>query len=387
MTFHFSAWLRTLLLVWLVMNVGLALADGDLAQHQQQLQRLQQQVERLQVDLAAGRQQQSEQQKALVETEQTLGRVARELRETEQGLRRAQQELVELSEEQTALEQQLEEQRESIEALLRLAYQQNNQPLIKLLLSGQRPEDMARQMRYFAILNADQQAQLRLWLQQSERLAEVIDDQRQLAEQLEQDRQQQLAQQEELTRQKNRRAQILANLTAEVSETEVELERTRAEQAQLDELVARMEAELADLSMDFPAGEAITSARGRLPWPVEGRLKARYGAQMINSTLKWQGWLIDAGEGEEARAVHHGRVVFAEYLNGFGLLMILDHGDGILTLYGRNQSLLRTVGEWVNAGDPIAEVGLSGGFNESGLYFEMRRNGQPENPANWLVSR
>lgn len=369
------------------MAVGFALADGDLAQHQQQLQQLQQQVERLQAELAAGRQQQSEQQKALVETEQTLGRVAREVRETEQSLRHAQQELAELSAEQAALEQQLEEQRESIEALLRLAYQQNNQPLIKLLLSGQRPEDMARQMRYFAILNADQQAQLNQWLQRSERLVVVIDEQRQLAQQLEQDRQQQLVQQEELTRQKNRRAQILANLTAEVSETEVELERTRAEQAQLDELVERMEAELADLSLDFPAGEAINSARGRLPWPVEGRLKARYGAQMINSTLTWQGWLIDAKEGEEARAVHHGRVVFAEYLTGFGLLMILDHGDGILTLYGRNQSLLRTVGEWVNAGDPIAEVGLSGGFNESGLYFEMRRNGQPENPANWLVSR
>lgn len=369
------------------MTVGLVLAEGDLAQHQQQLQRLQQQVQRLQAELAAGRQKQSEQQQALVETEQTLGRVARELRETEQNLSNAQQRLAELSDEQGRLEQQLEQQRESIEALLHLAYQQNNQPLIKLLLSGQRPEDMARQMRYFAILNADQQEQLNRWLQQSERLAAVIDDQQVLTRQLEQDRQQQLAQQEELTRQKNRRAQILANLTAEVSDTESELERVRAEQEQLDELVTRMEAELADLSLDFPAGEAISSARGRLPWPVEGRLKARFGAQMANSSLRWQGWLIDAREGDEARAVHHGRVVFAEYLNGFGLLMILDHGDGILTLYGRNQTLLRTVGEWVNAGDPIAEVGLSGGFDESGLYFEMRRNGQPENPANWLVSR
>lgn len=369
------------------MTVGSVIAEEDLAQHQQQLQQFRQQVEQLQTELAAGRQQLSEQQQALVDAEQSLGRITRELRETEQGLQRAQQALSDLSDEQNTLEQQLDEQRESIEALLRLAYQQNNQPLIKLLLSGQRPEDMARQMRYFAILNADQQAQLRQWLQQSERLAEVIESQEQIAQQLENDRQQQLTQQAEVTRQKNRRAQLVANVAAEVGETENELERAKAEQAQLDELVTRMEAELESLSLDFPSGEAIGSARGQLPWPVEGRLNARFGAKMTNSTLTWQGWLIGAGEGEEVRAVHHGRVVFAEYLNGFGLLVILDHGDGILTLYGRNQSLLRTVGEWVNAGDAIAEVGLSGGFKESGLYFEMRRNGRPENPANWLVSR
>ncbi|MHA7880376.1 MAG: murein hydrolase activator EnvC family protein [Saccharospirillum sp.] len=364
-----------------------ARAEDDLAVQQQKLEELQQQVERLQANLSSGRQQQSEQQQALADTERRLGQVVSELRATEARLTEANQALAELAEEQSTLERQLAAQRDSIEALLRLAYQQNNQPLVKLLLSGQRPEDMARQMRYFAILNADQQAQLQQWLEQSERLAGVIEDQQRLARQLAQDQEQQRNQQAELTRQKNRREQIVANLNAEVRQTETALEQARAEQAQLDELVAAMEAELADLSLDFPAGEAINTARGRLPWPVEGRLKARFGGQMANSTLTWQGWLIDAAEGTVARAVHHGRVVFAEYLNGFGLLIILDHGDGMLTLYGRNQSLLRTVGEWVNAGDPIAEVGLSGGFSESGLYFEMRRNGQPENPANWLASR
>lgn len=131
----------------------------------------------------------------------------------------------------------------------------------------------------------------------------------------------------------------------------------------------------------------MVEARGQLPWPLEGRLRATFGSPVDDSRMRWQGLWIAADSGDEVRAVHHGRVVFADWLNGFGLLVILDHGDGLMSLYGRNQSLLRTVGEWVRPGDVISEVGVSGGFSEPGLYFELRRNGQPENPANWLKKR
>ncbi|GGX46100.1 murein hydrolase activator EnvC family protein [Saccharospirillum salsuginis] len=362
-------------------------AEDDLSLKQRELEQLQGQIQSLQAEAKERQAEVSEQRQALEETERKLGEQTRQLRATEARLAEARSRLDELGAEQRRLEQQLDDQREAMADLLRLAYKQNNQPLIKLLLSGRRPEALARQMHYFAILNEDQNAQLRRWIEQSERLAEVIDEQQSLTERLEADKQLLVDTREELAAQKNRRAQILANLEEEAEAVEQQLARKQAEQAQLNELVDRMEAELADLSLEFPEGIDMAEVKGKLPWPLEGRIRANYGTPINGSRLRWQGWLIGGDSGAEVQAVHHGRVVFADWLNGFGLLVILDHGDGMMSLYGRNQSLLRTVGEWVNAGDVISEVGLSGGFSEPGLYFELRRNGQPENPANWLKKR
>lgn len=379
---------RLSLILTLVSGLAVqAFAEDDLTLKQRELEQLQGQIQSLRAEAKQRQAEVSEQRRALEETERKLGEQSRRLRETEARLAEAKRRLEELGVEQGRLEQQLDNQREAMADLLRLAYKQNNQPLIKLLLSGRRPEALARQMHYFAILNEDQNAQLRRWIEQSNRLAAVIAEQQALTERLEADRALLVSTREELAAQKNRRAQILANLQAEAEAVEQRLARKQAEQDQLNELIARMEAELADLSLDFPEGIDMAEVKGQLPWPLEGRIRANYGTPIDGSRLRWQGWLIGGDSGAEVKAVHHGRVVFADWLNGFGLLVILDHGDGMMSLYGRNQSLLRTVGEWVNAGDVISEVGLSGGFSEPGLYFELRRNGQPENPANWLKKR
>ncbi len=388
MSLSFSLSVRLSLVLTLVSLLAAGLrAEDDLSLRQQELKALQGQIKSLQDDVKKHQAEVSEQRQALETTERELGEQSRRLRETEQRLSQARTRLEELGAEQGRLEEQLESQREAMADLLRLAYKQNNQPLIKLLLSGRRPEALARQMHYFAILNEDQNEQLQQWIEQSNRLAEVIEEQKALTESLETDKALLLETQQKLTSQKNRRAQILANLKAEAQAAEQELARKQSEQEQLNELITRMEAELADLSLEFPEGVAMAEVKGRLPWPLEGRLRAGFGSSIDGSRLNWQGWWIGGDSGAEVRAVHHGRVVFSDWLNGFGLLIILDHGDGMMTLYGRNQSLLRTVGEWVNAGDVIAEVGLSGGFSEPGVYFELRRNGQPENPANWLKKR
>lgn len=348
---------------------------------------MQRQIESLQTELNQRRAEVSEQRQALEETERKLGEQNRRLREIESGLEQARGRLSALNEEQAELERQLQAQQESMTELLRIAYKQNNQPLIKLLLSGQRPEALSRQMHYFAILNKNQNAQLQQWIERSERLTRVIQEQRSLTAQLERDRQALEETRTELARQRNRREQILVNLRAEAQAAEHELARMEDEQAELNELVARMEAELTDMSLDFPEGIDMAEIKGKLPWPLNGRVRAGFGSPIDGSRLRWQGLWLAASNGDAVRAVHHGRVVFADWLNGFGLLVILDHGDGMMTLYGRNQSLLRSVGEWVRPGDVIAEVGISGGFSEPGLYFELRRNGQPENPANWLQKR
>ena len=109
----------------------------------------------------------------------------------------------------------------------------------------------------------------------------------------------------------------------------------------------------------------------------------RFGTRRKSGNLSWQGVLIGAPQGEAVHAISHGRIAFADWLRGFGLLLIIDHGDGFMSLYGRNQSLFKEVGDWVNAGELIAIVGESGGDDEGGLYFEIRHNGAPRNPGKW----
>lgn len=379
--------LRALGLCLLVPLSMPAWSEDDLSLRERELNQLQSQIKALESELRARRSDVSEQRQALEVTERQLGESNRRLRDIETRLAQARNRLDTLSAEQASLEARQQEQRETIRAILRLAYKQNNQPLIKLLLSGQRPEELARQMHYFAILNEDQNAALQAWVERSEQLAANIEQQQQLTEQLEDDRQQLAQTRDQLTGQKNRRSQILANLSAEAEAAEAELARKEAEQAQLNDLIERMRSELADLDFDFPQGIDMAEAKGRLPWPIEGPLRARFGRPIDGSRLNWQGWWIGGNVGTDVHAIYHGRVVFADWLNGFGLLIIVDHGNGLMSLYGRNQALLRDVGTWVSAGDVIAQVGLSGGFSEPGLYFEVRRNGRPENPDDWLQNR
>jgi septal ring factor EnvC (AmiA/AmiB activator) len=120
-----------------------------------------------------------------------------------------------------------------------------------------------------------------------------------------------------------------------------------------------------------------------MPWPVDGKARNRFGRDRDGGPLKWHGLMIAASEGSTVSAIHHGRVVFADWFRGSGLLRILDHGAGYRSLYGHNQSLLREVGEWVDVGDAIGTVGNSGGRQRTALYFEIRKDGKPTDPDKW----
>ena len=128
----------------------------------------------------------------------------------------------------------------------------------------------------------------------------------------------------------------------------------------------------------------IRSLKGKLPRPTKGRIVKAFGNHNALARNKWQGWLMKGYEGSAITAIHHGRIVFSDWLRGFGLLLIVDHGDGYLSLYARNQSLLKSVGDWVYQGENIATLGASGGFKEPRLYFEIRHKGIPLDPAAWL---
>jgi septal ring factor EnvC (AmiA/AmiB activator) len=185
-----------------------------------------------------------------------------------------------------------------------------------------------------------------------------------------------------LARQRQRQAD-LAQLNATIETKDQRLQKLSRDQEELQRLLEVIEQAVAEL--EVPAEyQAFANARGQMPWPVPGKASNRYGARRAQGSLRWQGLVIPAEEGSEVAAIHHGRVVFADWFRGSGLLLIIDHGDGYMSLYAHNQALLRDVGEWVSAGSAIATVGNSGGRAESALYFEIRENGKPTNPAPWL---
>ncbi|MEO0423124.1 MAG: peptidoglycan DD-metalloendopeptidase family protein, partial [Pseudomonadota bacterium] len=187
--------------------------------------------------------------------------------------------------------------------------------------------------------------------------------------------------------------QVRAERTALVQSLEDALRETEAQIgtiAQREQELLKLIEDLARLFSDSPAAELeepFASRKGHLAWPVEGRLAADYGDPRAGRSLRWNGLMIAADRGAPVRAVAHGRVAYADWLPGLGLLLILEHGEGYLSLYGHNETLLREVGDWVTPGEAVATVGDSGALQEPGLYFEIRKGRKQQNPQRWFTRR
>ena len=181
------------------------------------------------------------------------------------------------------------------------------------------------------------------------------------------------------------RQSLLARLRQKIADEGKEVERLAAQEQDLTRLIA----ELTSILSDYPitSEEPFTSHRGKLTWPVAGTLLHDFGQPRVGGRIKWNGVVLAAPRGLEVRAVYHGRVAFADWLAGMGLLVIVDHGEGYMTLYGYNETILKNTGDWVAPGDVIATVGDSGGQPQAALYFELRRGTRPENPRRWVTKR
>ena len=190
----------------------------------------------------------------------------------------------------------------------------------------------------------------------------------------------------ELLTQRASQRDIIAQLTALLKRDGQQIEALKEDSARLNTLLTELSRRLADLKLlgDF---EDFPSKVGELNAPVKGLSKTRFGQKRDRGDLRWQGWLMPANRGSPVRAIHFGRVVYADWLRGQGLLTIIDHGNGWMSLYGRNESLLKTTGEWVAPGEEIARVGSSGGATDPALYFEIRSDGVPVDPAKWIRAR
>jgi len=319
----------------------------------------------------------------LADAEREVSSVERARRETGQRISTVEGDINALDQERAELQNSLATIGQALAQQLNFVYRQGSPSRLQILLNQDDPRRLNRQLAYHGYL--------------SRQRLNVVESLQETVAELERNRLELLDTQRELRRLADRQDANIAELAAARETREAALQiierRVQTQQDQLaalqeDErelarLVDQLAASLADIPPDADV-PSMAGLRGRLPRPLSGQPRHRFG-QRRSGELVWNGWLIPADSGSNVQAVGHGRVAYADWLRGYGLILIIDHGDGFMSLYAHNEALLRDVGDWVNPGEVIASVGNTGGVEDSGLYFELRRNGDPINPAGWLT--
>jgi len=294
------------------------------------------------------------------------------------------QQRIVLEESQQQIEEklhQIDSQKHVLELQVKAAYGMGRNEKLKLMLNQQDPALSGRVMVYYDYFNKSRLkeiSKINLDLRQLRDLeAQRLKEAALLEEKLEKRKLERIV----LLETKTGRKALLVKINGQFASKKQQLSRYKASEKRLKSLISSLQQTMDDFPFEEGAVKEFARLKGKLPWPTKGKLVKRFGAQRSES--KWDGVLIRAKEGANIRVVTRGRVIYADWLRGYGLLTIIDHGKGYMTLYAFNQSLYKSVGDWVDAGTIIASVGQSGGQTDTGLYFGIRKKGKPVNPVKW----
>ena len=350
-------------------------------QTSEQIEALRAEITVIQARLASQESERDALQDALREAEVQIGELDRQLGALSQERRALQQELNALDAEGEQLRQAQRQRTDTIDASIQQLWLLQQGGGFRVWLGDQNPQDVARNLAYFQTLIEAQQQMIAEYELGLEAIAENRSRTAQAETALRERAAATEATKTTLTDQRETRQATLAQISQQVQDDQQRLNVLERDQARLNALLGELEA-VAAAAPPEPR-MPFADAQGTLAMPVSGTLKNRYGARR-NADIRWRGWLIAADEGEPVRAVHGGDIIYADWLRGQGLLMVVDHGEGWLSLYAQNHSLLRGVGDRVSAGDIIAKAGASGGSETSGLYFEIRHRGEPVDPGEWI---
>jgi septal ring factor EnvC (AmiA/AmiB activator) len=357
--------------------------DDEEQRARSQLQLLKREITALGKELQEDKRERGSLRNALRDSEIAIGRLLGDIKQTRTNLQEMQAELAKLEQQRQQLLIARGEQQEQISRDIQTAYQLGRQGQLKVLLNQEQPDTLARAMAYYDYFFQARNRRIDEYLGVIRRIDEIEPEIKSTAEQLERTRERLDQQRQVLVGQQAQRQQDLAMLNASITDKDGRLRKMSADREELERLLTVIQEAIAEL--DVPDDyQDFLALKGQMPYPVTGKASNRYGRRRGDSSLRWQGFLIPAEEGSTVSAIHHGRVVFADWFRGSGLLLIVDHGDGYMSLYGHNQTLLREVGEWVSAGTAISTVGNSGGQQKHALYFEIRANGKPTDPGAWL---
>jgi septal ring factor EnvC (AmiA/AmiB activator) len=347
------------------------------------LEQLKRDMGRLSEEIKDDKRERGSLRKALRSSELAIGKLQANIADTKRKLKWNEDQLLKLKQQRAALLVARGEQQELISREIQTAYQMGRQGQLKVLLNQEQPDTLARAMAYYDYFHRARGENIERYLNVLARINVIEPEIAATTKQLQSTRQTLDQQREKLVAGKRQRERDLASLNASIKTKDGRLQNMIGDQRELERLLEVIEQAIGDLQT--PADySSFATLKGDMPWPLTGKPQNRYGSKRGGGTLRWQGLVIPAREGATVTAIHHGRVVFADWFRGSGLLLIIDHGDGYMSLYAHNQSLLRDVGEWVSAGAEISTVGNSGGQQEAALYFEIRHEGKPTDPTPWL---
>ena len=288
-----------------------------------------------------------------------------------------------LGEQADRARQRLAAERAALGSQVRLSYITGRAEVFKLLLSQESPATLGRMLVYYDYLNRARSARIATVGADLTRLSALNTDTERVEAGLKDLEAAQATQVAALAKSRDTRQAVVTRLESSINDDNATVAKLRGEEKRLTDLVEQLRQLMAGLPVE--GDQPFATLKGKLAWPVQGRLAGDFGQPRVGSVVKWNGVLLEAAAGTPVRAVYHGRVAFADWLPGLGLLVIIDHGGGYMSLYGHNEALLKEAGDWVQPGETIAQVGDTGGAPRPALYFEIRLKGEPVNPHTWIT--
>ncbi len=377
---------------------AMAVSAGAQAGPQDELKDLRGRIEALNKQLSESESSKAEASDALKDSERAVSETSRKLYQISGKRRDVNTALSRLQSRARVVENNIADEQATLGRLLYQQYVGGQSDVIKLVLNGEDPNEIARQLHYLSYV-ARARAELLASLRENlDNLDKLTGETRRKSSELHTLQSEETLQMHRLEKEKAERQRVYAKVSDDIDKSRKQLSTLKRDEERLSQLIERLAREAARKNKKPGkriANQALPNAdtgegpfrqlKGRLRLPVIGELMNRFGGQRRDSGLSWKGLFIAAKPGRDVKAVAGGRVVYADWLRGFGNLLILDHGDGYMSLYGNNESLLKQVGEETRTGDSIAATGNSGGNPDSGLYFELRFQGKPFDPIPWVT--
>jgi len=378
--------LKIVLILSFLLSLPCAVNAETAADYQQRLDSIRDKITNVISALSQNKDQRDSVRTELRKLEVKIALSAKKLRKTQRKHKKSAKKLKLSRKELKKLKRELSKQREILAEQLRSAYAMGQQPQLKMLLNQQDPTEMGRAMVYYTYLNRARGKEIETFISS-------IEKQRKLELSIEKATQElsvlvktKKNEKKQLGKHRSKRKKILARLNKDIDSQQLTLNDLQTSRGRIEDLLMSLGELLADIPAEALNQKPFGKLRGKLPWPVKGNIRAKYGTSRAQGDLKWNGVIINADYDTQVRAVTHGRVAFADWLQGYGFITIIDHNDGYMSLYGYTQELYKQVGDWVEASEVIATVGDSGGQITSGLYFEIRKQGKPINPIKWCSS-
>lgn len=351
---------------------------------EKQLDKVNSEIHSLQKELSKEKSSQKSEQTSLKKIEQDLSELYKQSKKLKQEQSEVKVKISSLKKEELILDRKNQEQQSALKKDLQSIYKLGRQEKIKLLLNQENPQELARLLKYYDYYS---EARLARIVEFQNTIKEISDKRLAIENELATLKEIDAKIEKEaksLEQKQQDRTTVLDEINNSIKSKDQKLKILKEDQSRLSKLLSSLKGIWADIPAKL-AHASISKQKGKLPFPVkDGKILHSFGTQRAEGLLKWNGWFIQAPINENVTAIHDGRVVFSDWIRGYGMLIIVDHSDGYLSLYGHNASLYKEAGDWIQAGDVLGTVGNSGGQYDMGLYFELRKDGEPINPKNWL---